>query len=112
MEAKFCGTLIILGAIIKMLRALSEFDFLPDIRFDNYPLDHGLLWESPCSTTLMCAVRCISSKACISFYYNQEKKRCRGYETLMLTTEAGGYENSWSYFYFTDIGKWSFKETI
>lgn len=89
-----------------MQTALREFDFLPDIGYNNYVLDHGFLWELRASSTLMCAVRCASFKSCISFYFNNGERRCRGYETLMLTTEAGVYQNNWNYFYLTDIGKY------
>lgn len=100
-----CCSVTIFGLLFRVQTALREFDFLPDSRFDNYLLNHGLLWELPSASTLMCAVRCAKFKTCISFYFNQDKKCCRGYETLILTTEAGGYEGNWNYFYLTQIGR-------
>ncbi|XP_048739636.2 uncharacterized protein LOC125653984 [Ostrea edulis] len=115
MKMEFCAysktfqyvycTFMIWGLLFKMQSSLREYDFLPDSRFDNYLLNHGLLWELQSVSTLMCAIRCASFKSCISFYFNNAERRCRGHETLMLTTEAGVHENNWNYFYLTKTGK-------
>jgi hypothetical protein len=103
---RVCCAFLILGLFLEVKTAnFRDFDFLADRRFDNYVLDHGLLWESQTLTSLMCAFRCASFKVCISFHFNLHKKLCRGYETLMLAREAGVYEYNWNYFYLTDIGK-------
>ncbi|XP_056001841.1 uncharacterized protein LOC130048805 [Ostrea edulis] len=97
---------IILGLLFNVQTTLiEELSFLQDRRFDNYVLDHGLLWDFQSMSKLACSAGCASFKTCISFHFNKENRRCRAYETLMFTTEAGVYENNWSYFYLTEVGK-------
>lgn len=75
-----------------------------DNRFDNFVLNHGLLSQTYSDSLVSCARICIKDKSCIAIHFNQGKLQCRGYETLMLTSDAGTHEEGWQYYYITIFG--------
>ena len=79
-------------------------NFKNDNRFDNFVLNHGLLSQTYSDSLVSCARKCIKDKSCIAFHFNQGKQQCRGYETLMLTSNAGTHEEGWQYYYITIFG--------
>uniref|UniRef100_K1QRM7 Uncharacterized protein n=1 Tax=Magallana gigas TaxID=29159 RepID=K1QRM7_MAGGI len=51
-----------------------------------------------------CAIRCAENRACISLHFHKGVRKCQGYETLMLTPQAGTNEEGWIYYYSTQKG--------
>lgn len=76
-----------------------------DYNLDGVFLNHGLLWQVPAVSLMICAIRCAENRACISLHFHEGIRECRGYETLMLTSQAGTNEDGWIYYYSTQIGK-------
>lgn len=82
--------------------------------FQNLVLNHGLIFEINRVSRIFCASSCIEDRLCISFNFHHGKQKCRGYETLMLTRDAGTYEEGWLYYFHTINGLYSnvnFKNT-
>lgn len=75
-----------------------------DYAFDGAFLNHGLLWQVPVMSLIHCAIRCAENRACISLHFHIGVRKCRGYETLMLTPQAGTNEEGWIYYYSTQKG--------
>ncbi|XP_061179374.1 uncharacterized protein LOC133188000 [Saccostrea echinata] len=80
---------------------MRNFELFQDYRFDNFVLNHGLLWQQISDSLLTCAADCVNDRPCISFNFHQGKRQCRAYETLMLTADAGTSKEDWTYFYIT-----------
>lgn len=99
-----CCIVFIYGSSTKAQMTIRGFNFLRDNRFDDFVLNHGLIWQMSTNSVLACAVNCVGERACMSFHFHRGSGRCRGYETLMLTTDAGMYEEDWRYFYMTYTG--------
>lgn len=75
-----------------------------DYNLDGVFLNHGLLWQVPAMSLIVCAIRCVEDHACISLHFHKGIGECRGYETLMLTPKAGTIEGGWIYYYLTQKG--------
>lgn len=75
--------------------------------FQNLVLNHGLIFEINRASRIYCASSCIKNHLCISFNFHHGTQKCRGYETLMLTRDAGTYEEGWLYYFHTINGLYS-----
>lgn len=95
---------LINGRLVSSNMIIRGLNFVHDYAFDGAFLNHGLLWQVPVMSLIHCAIRCAENRACISLHFHIGVRKCRGYETLMLTPQAGTNEEGWIYYYSTQKG--------
>lgn len=95
---------LITGRLVSSNMVIRGLYFVHDYAFDGAFLNHGLLWQVPVMSLIHCAIRCAENRACISLHFHIGVRKCRGYETLMLTPQAGTNEEGWIYYYSTQKG--------
>lgn len=95
---------LINGRLVSSNMIIRGLNFVHDYAFDGAFLNHGLLWQVPVMSLIHCAIRCAENRACISLHFHKGVRKCRGYETLMLTPQTGTNEEGWIYYYSTQKG--------
>lgn len=95
---------LINGRLVSSNMVIRGLNFVHDYAFDGAFLNHGLLWQVPVMSLIHCAIRCAENRACISLHFHKGVRKCRGYEILMLTPQAGTNEEGWIYYYSTQKG--------
>lgn len=95
---------LINGRLVSSNMIIRGLNFVHDYAFDAAFLNHGLLWQVPVMSLIHCAIRCAENRACISLHFHKGVRKCRGYEILMLTPQAGTNEEGWIYYYSTQKG--------
>lgn len=87
-----CVELVLIVISLNSYKTTEAANFKNGKNFQNFVLNHGLIFEINRVSRIFCASSCVQDHSCLFFHYHHAKRKCRAHETLMLTSDAGTYE--------------------
>lgn len=90
-----CVELVLIVISLNSYKTTEAANFKNGKNFQNFVLNHGLIFEINRVSRIFCASSCVQDHSCLFFSLSPCKAKMSSPRKLMLTSDAGTYEEGW-----------------